>query len=736
MPNTNQLLDVQYAGAKELYISDTEKKKCYFYKLSMPLDTTPSISHHILLLDVSGSMYGVMEQLKVKVAETLRALKTKPDQYVSVILYSGHGECYRLINAVRCDTLSYKMAKVYEVLEEELYTRSITVMSEPLEKAVEIVQGLGDVCDKHHIALFTDGYLVPSKWSYEEEEGKCFEVAKYCEKHGIHFNTIGFGKYYDRDFLRRLVALGKTGVFMHMDAMKDYYKTMVQLVDEVNEKYIIDIPIHNEDYFLFETHMRHQVMQDSISLQREGENIIVTFDAPLVTDSAIKTTENEVVADEVVDELYYQLAFYHLMREDLESAEFALAQTGDVAAYEKVRNAYTFEEKGRSLEVLDQLLHNPHKRYEKGREELQVTLPEEEPLCLLEVLGMILENKEAKLLWKYDYPYKRIGMKRKEVPNGYRFIRPELGYGEVIDLSIGRKKLNIGVKVKIEGMVEELETGLKVGASVYRDYNLVIDGNVNTNELWCELPKEIVRCLRKEKLIKKTMKLRDRRVYTLNLTKLKATNKRMLKSMSLEEVVKSLYEIQLLECKEWALKKLRSELQANTVTTEVEGQEQLGFLQETQRIKERFRLDATHTYKPEKVEEDLSKPYEIYKAQVLEWKIQRFPSKKYQEEALAAYRDFLIADHEADKQWLEETFKEVAREKRQKQQKVQLVRLACGLIGRPLCLWDSTKEKEKTETDKVLGVNAVVGGTVQIATKKVGEIQFRQDRYQILTKCQ
>lgn len=724
-------IKVNFLGAEEMQISELEKKNCRFYEILPLEEQEESVSHHILLVDVSGSMYNEIPILKAKVKDLLKALKTGGNHYVSILIYSGHYECYRIVSAVKCDTVSYKMARVYEVLEEELYTRSITVMSEPLETAIEIVQSLAGVCEQHHIALFTDGCLVPSKWSVKEEEKKCFEVAKLCWEKGIYFNAIGFGAYYDREFLKKMIALSKTGQLMHIDEIKDYYKAMLQLARQVDDQYSVDLTCGG-DLFVCDAHIRYKQGTKLQSIQKVKPTIVVTFDAPLKIENKVVKDEEKVLEEGLRQSFFYELALYHILNEDLDNAELALAQTEDLYAYQTLANGYSFRERGKAIELLNEMIKVPEKRYRAGRVPIKIYLPEEEPLCLLEVLEAILRDSESRLLWDYHYAYKRIGIKTHVVEDNYHFIRPEAGYGEVVGMSIGSKKLNIGVKVKIEGLVEEKETGLKIGADLYRDYNLVVNGNINTTELWCELSKSLVTKFRKEKLIKRTITMHHRKIYTLNLTKLKATNKRMLKVLDQRELARYLYDIEVLECKQWAIKKVREQLLKEVEKKAINLE---AVKEDIKMLKKRFRIDEKGIYKPCKVEKCDAAPYEVYPATVLEWKVDKFPKKKEQEKALKYYEGFIGQQVEESYRNLTEALELVRKEKREKEDLVNLVRLSYGLTGKALFIWEEETEKSKTETDKVLGINAVVGGKARIRTKTIDEIRIREDAYTVLTRC-
>ncbi|MBU3131081.1 hypothetical protein KPL40_01345 [Clostridium gasigenes] len=725
-------VDTKFIGRKEIQISDIETKECNFYSIKTVSEIKETVNHHILLVDVSGSMCCEIEELKVRLKSTLDALRKSGNNYVSVILYSGHEETFTIINAVKCDLISFRMAQVYETLEEEVYARGITVMSRPLEESIEIVKTLAGVCDKHHIVLFTDGYLVPSKWNCIVEEEKCFAIADICNEKGIFLDAIGFGQYYDREFLLELVRRGNTGTFIHIDEIIDYYKTIVTMAQDVNNKELIDFSITNNDYFIINESTRKNKPEIIKVLKNNGENIIVVFNEEIIiNDKKIKSIKKEI-SEEVLEDFFYGLALYHVINEDIESGEVAIAQTQDIGAYASLANCYSFLEKGKIINLLNKLIENKDKRFKKGKVNIKVQSLEEEPLCLLEVLKEILEDEESKLLWDYKYKYKRIGVKSKSIEDEYKFIYPKEGYGKIINFSIGSKKLNIGVKVEIKGEVQNTNNKLKLDAVVYRDYNLIVNGNINTTQLWCELSKKLKTKLRKEKIIKKTIKSEHHEISILDLTKLKATNKRLLKSLNKNNLAKAIYDIEILECKQWAVKKQIDEL---FKIGNVEKIDLIDMSKEEIQIRKMFRVDKKGTYIPLKVVHEETAACEIYTAKVLEWKIEKFPKKKEQENALAKYKELLKQESRDPYEVLRHELYIVKRELNKKRDLVNLVRLSSGLIGKSIFLWEEEFEKPKKENDKNLNMNMIVSEKMNVSIKNIDGIKIRQDKYNMLTKC-
>lgn len=742
MTNSNSI-KILFKGSQVLKLSDTETRQCNFYSIKTASKKTV-VNHHILLVDVSESMCNEITELKNRLKMTLEALCKRKNNYVSIIIYSGHDECYRIVNGVKCSKTDFAVSQVYETIEAEVYSRGITVISEPLEKALEIAKKLADICHKHHIAVFTDGYLVPLKWSIEDEEKKCLEISELCKKENIFFNAIGFGKYYDREFLKRLVGVAGNGRFMHIDEIEDYFSTVASMIESVNSMNVVDISVNNEDYFIINSAERMNgpsVIKNVLSNQ---ENILVVFDDNLkVSDMDIKyegrkknkeegSKLNKKVSEELVNDFLYSLSLNCIKKENIRNAQIAIAKTGDIYAYKSILGCYSFLEKGRVINLLNKCVTDKKERFKEGKEEIRILSYEEEPLCLLEILREIFMDNGSRLLWDFKYPYKRIGMKKNILDDRYKFEYDKNGYGEIVDVIIGSKKLNIGVKVKINGEVKDSISKLKLDSCIFKEYNIIVNGNINTSELWCTLSRKLKIKLNKQGVIKKTIKWNDQSISILDITKVKSTNMRLLKSIKQEEISKYLYEIEILGCKQWALKQHINDLIREKRICSLDN---INLYDEEKIARSTFRVDSKGIFNPLKAKEINEGSYEVYPARILEWKIEKFQKTIEQRKALEEYQKLLKEDTMESYRLLIEELNIVKRHRFNKQFLVNLVRISSGIMDYPVFVWEDEKEKFKKETDKILNRNMIINEKVNISTKRIGDIVLREDRYTVLVKC-
>jgi hypothetical protein len=734
-------MKIQLLGTKELQISETKQSKVNFFTLTRENNIKNYISHHILLVDVSGSMTHQIVTLKHKVKETIQTLIEIPNSYVSVIKYAGHYESKRIVNAVKCDEMSYKMANVFDTIEKELYTKSVTVMSEPLQDSIEICQSLMDTCDKHHIALFTDGCLVTSKWSEEEERKKCFDVAKICSDEGIFLNAIGFGQYYDRLFLKNMIEVAGNGSLIHIDDVENYSEVIMKTIQKVNEESLqtVNLTVSSGKIFNIGTSMLKMNMNVNVN-----DNVIAIIDSDCVKiDDESYNVNGCITADNnnIIDDFYYSLARMYLQEEDIDNFEFIIKYLGDVDLFSRTQNCYSFIEKGNAINKITEALHNPKLRFLGGRNQIIETSATEK-VCLLEMLQLIMEDEDSLLYWDLEMPYHRITQANKCVEDDIEFHRQKTGLVPITSISVGSEKLNIGVKVKIEGTVKDKISGYEKKACIYRDYNLVNSGNVNVPYINVKLSAQLFVVFWQAEIINKEItdkgiQVEDNQwVFQIPLDGIKSANKRLLKSMSMKEIRDNLVETAALKCKQWAYGQVIKEVVGDKDKVDL-----LDLSFDEQEIRKLLRIDENGIYQPLKVEKDNTTPFEIYPATYLTWQVNQFPEKIKKEEYLKSIKKvikdlgLIIGQDNIDiYDILSKSLKNTRKEIRERELRINCIRIASALMNKSPFIWDIELEKDKKSTDKILNRNMVIGGKINISKKTVDNDVIEQQRWIQLIK--
>ena len=681
-----------------------------------------AIHHHILVLDIKDNQEEEKEQLKNGLRKTLDVLCKKGKHYVSIIAYKKDEGLVRILNSIRCDRASYKMAEVDQLIEEAITLTCQGPLSQSLEVALELTKRLKEHCDVQHITLFTDGFFASSIWEIQEIQ-KCMQLCQRCYEEEISLNLIALGAYYNSQFLKTLIQEDSCSELLHVDQIADYEETMTLLIARMDAVSKDTINIQNETAFLCEAHHYYTNAGSIQGLSEKETNLLITYDEPLqLVDTKVKIKKQEALS-QVIPYYLYQFGAYLVKEGDIETAEQVIAETGDIATYKKVCNMYTTREKGRLFKELIQLAEQPQKRYKEGKQIIdKQTLKGDEPLCLLEVLSIILNDAESKLFWDYSYPYERIGPANKKEELAYAFVKPTLGYGEIEKLCIGSKKLNIGVQVKVKGQVEEMKTHLKLDAAVYREYNIIVNGNLNTKYLITELSRDVRAQLRKRRLIKVAFKQDKKVFHKLQLEKLKIVNTRFTEQVTAEQVAEYLYELELLKLRESHIKKyLKNILQHRQPPTK----RQL-------KLYERFHINENGVFETKQQGLDDSLSVTHYKAEVVEWKIEKFPKKKLEDEIVKDYHLNHLKSTAKQIKQLQEILSELKQKKHLLNNTVQLIKIGSVLMNKPIFNWEHTVIKPKRQAAPLTKGNAVVGEHMYVSTVQIENLMIKEERYTLI----
>jgi hypothetical protein len=735
-------MSVTYLGSKKLQISETQTSEVNFIGIAPELITKEYVSHHILLADVSGSMSGNNSSMKKRLILTLQELLKIPNSYVSIIKYSGHNESSAIVSAVKCDELSYKMSKVYDVIENELRIESVTVISEPLEKCIQMCKDLAQVVDKNHIALFTDGCLVPTKWNESKEREKCFAVAEICKKENIFLNAIGFSQYYDRRFLKELIDIAGNGQVLHIDSISNYSDCILNLIKKVNAVDMITTHIKTTDeqsrLFVLSNSLMTNDNVDAVLTGRSNVVAIIDSEHYNVDGVSRQFGIRGNASDGLVDDFYYSLARYYLQEEDTDNYEFIIMALGDIHLFNVTQNCYSFIEKGNAVNTVTEAFENRNKRFLAGRNPITYSI-ENEPLCLLEILQDIMTNPESMLYWDIQTPYHKIGVSTNNIEDNITFERQKTGLLPVSSLVIGSEKLNIGIGVNIPGVVTDSISGLTRDASVFRSYNLVNGGNINVPFINCKLsPQQF------DRLVADGVDLEINKdftfaggvnIYKLNLNGIKSANKRLLKSMTISELLENLKTISDLKAKQWTINKLIKEVLGDQDKVEMMSNLSVDEID----IRKIMRIDHKGIYKPLSVEKDTDSPYEIYSAVHLTYEV-KFDEKKAQAAHMSNIKTQLGIYKVGDQKvyaTLSKMLDDLKADMKARELRVNMVRISSAIIGKNPAIIETAFEKEKTTTDKILQRNMVVGGKIRVFQKVFEDTQdiLTIKRWTELIKC-
>lgn len=480
--------------------------------------------------------------------------------------------------------------------------------------------------------------------------------------------------------------------------------------------------INNKDYFILKEAKR---VRENRNIVYEECEVVIFEDELIIDKEKVRLGKKKVVDIKTKEDFLYSLALYHIRNENRENGKEAIRQLGDIYIYRLLENEFDIEEKNRIIALLNLCISDRRSRFKEGKININDNLMIKEDECLIEILNEILNDDKSKLLWDYSYDYNRVTSKNRMIEDNYVFIKPKVGYGEITEIIIGSKKLNICIKVKVDGEVKDKETNLKLDSYIFREYIIVLNGRLNQSYIWCKLSNELKLKYKKRKLIKSINNIYGEEIITLDLTKIDITNNKLLMSLDIETIAQYLYKIEELKIRQFILKKIIKDRHLNDIGKDA-----------ITEIKKMYRVDEFGLYHPigvvkSKGEEE----FQVYLTKFVEWKIEKYPKKKFENEILKEYTITLDNEGLKSSELIYDEYKKIREKQKELEYKVNVVRISSAILNKEIFIWDKKYEKEKRESDNVLNINIIIGGKVTVFTKVINNINIRQDFYSTITRC-
>lgn len=159
---------------------------------------TPTPTNHIIVTDVSGSMYGSLPKIRQHLKQNLAQL-VKPDDTVSVLYFSSKGECGTVFAGEPIRHLS-DLTNINNAIDRYLKPIGLTGFVEPLQLAFETAQSIQNG-NLNSLSFLTDGY--DNQWTEDQILSKTKQIADVFES----VNIIEYGYYCNRPLLEKMAAI-------------------------------------------------------------------------------------------------------------------------------------------------------------------------------------------------------------------------------------------------------------------------------------------------------------------------------------------------------------------------------------------------------------------------------------------------------------------------------------------------------------------------------------------------
>jgi len=238
-------------------------------------------SHHILVVDRSGSMYGDIPEVRTTLEKLMTLSEFKdPSLRVSLISYSSMGDVKLHFSKVTVeDVMATGSPYVKEI--RSLQATCMTCISQGLVMAETLV----DDADTTAITLHTDGYANDRSPMQESVAIKA-AVAKLQKHPGVFCNTIGYREWCDYNLLAG-ISNALSGVCLQAKGVKQVYESVYQTTKLLAGSLAsaIELPAGSANHVLFVSRSARKV------LGAKGVTLLVKGLAPTDDKAAYRLTE-------------------------------------------------------------------------------------------------------------------------------------------------------------------------------------------------------------------------------------------------------------------------------------------------------------------------------------------------------------------------------------------------------------------------------------------------------------
>lgn len=496
-------------------------------------DKRPEVNHTLLLLDCSGSMSGYIEDVSNDSQKYVAELGK--NDYVSVIVFSGHGDSKLVAFPTQCNESGRK--SVIAAIKRDVQIMGTTVFSEPLALTLETAKKflkkvIDDNFSNHNVnaVLFTDGCAVPEKWSKVDEEGRAFDVARKLCEFGAVVSVVGYGVYYDDKFISGLMEIsGNTGVYRHISEIEDFGPA----IQAVRDAFVRTVPNSFNFTFIPDEGKAGNVFKTTPEVAWVGmdgqaktngcyDNEITFFVELSKECSSLKVVGSfnsesimlnlpvEKLSTKTMDD-YVRLKAIHAYLKGDRKGSAELFQKLDVMSANRAMSSYTDREQRETSDAFRQFFRNK-KFIGAGLK------PEGPNHCVLNVMRTLLEDP-GNVVYLAKGAYKRSG----ELARDPRIIESPHGRSlQAVGYVSNKTRFNFSLRcLKDIKVLPENGRGKPVDMKMYNTYNVILDGNLHTPELEAVLTEPSFKALKDAGVIADKEKYSSSKAFTINLRGIK-----------------------------------------------------------------------------------------------------------------------------------------------------------------------------------------------------------------------
>lgn len=544
---------------------------------------TAAPTNHVLVTDISGSMWQALPNLRSHLKDNLASL-VKPEDTISLLYFSSKGD-FGVVFSGRQINSATDLSEINGLIDRFLKPSGCTGFVEPLKLAIDTADGLKKTDYVNSLVFMTDGY--DNCWRSED----ILQVAGQLPQSFDNVTIIEYGWYCNRDLLQKMAERsGATHVFA--EGQEDYQVELETAMKSSVPKIRVDFSVAF-DHVLF-------VENGSYTFLPAMNDPDHPVSYALVPESVTKIwlISNDALdrMDQITDiQTAYVMALFgvHTMNPDLVWA--ALKKTGDVRFIKQYNNCFTKQDYSNIKSDLVAAISDESLRGLDGIDYNMV--PAEDATTVVDVLTYLSEAGVQLATSHPAFSYKRIGRKAEQKEDdtedqlaeaiskaetkeerkalaaqlaGHEDWNPEFtpknsdGIIDISNLVFNSERPNISIQTVQHGSVDVPEWAQKkhklpekIDTWRYRNFAIVKDGIINLKTLPIICDEKVLKHLKKELGVKVR---RNRGVPVVNLGEIPLVNRAMVKNANASQFFADHVRLEALKARQKVLKHFRSEL--------------------------------------------------------------------------------------------------------------------------------------------------------------------------------
>lgn len=495
-------------------------------------------THHIAIIDCSGSMYSDLPELRKQLKNKLPTL-VKDKDTITLIWFSGKNQFGVLLEAIPVKKVT-DLTKLNSAIDKFLQPVGLTGFKQPLEEAAEVIKRIkkNDTSGVFSLFFMTDGY--DNEWKTQE----ILNVITPLEKELASATFIEYGWNCNRSLLSQMAeAVGGQLVFNeHFNDYETSFENQLLRPGYSVKKIQVKLEHNSKLGYAFTFDDEHNIKTFSVD---ENNEILIPDSTEFIAyfNNGIEGNENSV------DTLTYIGLATLAQRLKTEEIFDTLKSLADVRLINRFINCFSKQDYNDFQNDCISLAFDEKERFLEGKD--PNAIPKEDAYTVLEALNLLVE-REGNYFYPFDesFNYQNIGKTSISKDESIKFESNNPNPGVPMrSLVFNEKRPNVSVNVKIDGFVKLPEDRLfknlpeNFPSFIYRNYTIIKDGIVHSRKLPISFEKETFNILQQNGLLENE-KYENGKIYLLDISKLPIINRNMVKNVLAKDTFSKAFELE------------------------------------------------------------------------------------------------------------------------------------------------------------------------------------------------